>query len=114
MYADQDDPALFGRHVAHETRGRIRVTAPFAAKADLSAIITRKTRLIEEFADDRIHALKDSRFTLYEERAAFLSPHEVQAGPHTLTAKAIIISTGSVVSRVPDSRARRSRLSYQR
>ncbi len=74
---------------------------PVAAKADLSAIISRKTRLIEEFADDRIHALKDSRFTLYEERAAFLSPHEVQAGPYRLTAKTFIISTGSVVSRVP-------------
>ena len=74
---------------------------PVAAKADLSAIIGRKARLIEEFADDRIHALKDSRYTLYEERAAFLSPHEVRAGPHKLTAKALIISTGSVVSRVP-------------
>ncbi len=76
---------------------------PVSAKADLSAIINRKTRLIGEFAEDRIHALKDSRFTLYEERAAFLSPHEVQAGPHKLTAKAFIISTGSAVSRVPIS-----------
>ena len=74
---------------------------PVAAKADLSAIINRKARLIEEFAEDRIHALKDSRYTLYEERAAFLSPHEVRAGPHKLTAKAFIVSTGSVVSRVP-------------
>ena len=74
---------------------------PVAAKADLSAIISRKARLIEEFAKDRIHALKDSRYTLYEERGAFLSPHEVQAGPHKLTAKSFIVSTGSVVSRVP-------------
>ncbi len=74
---------------------------PVAAKAELSSIIGRKARLIEEFAEDRIRALKDSRFTLYEERAAFLSPHEVQAGSHKLTAKAFIISTGSVVSRVP-------------
>ena len=74
---------------------------PVPAKADLSAIINRKARLIGEFADDRIHALQDPRFTLYEERAAFLSPYEVQAGPHKLTAKAFIISTGSVVTRVP-------------
>ena len=74
---------------------------PVPAKADLSAIINRKARLIGEFADDRIHALQDPRFTLYEERAAFLSPYEVQAGTHKLTAKAFIISTGSVVSRVP-------------
>ena len=76
---------------------------PVSAKADLSSIISRKARLIGEFADDRIRALKDSRFTLYEERAAFLSPHEVRAGSHKLTAKAFIISTGSVVSRVPIS-----------
>ncbi|MCY3955201.1 MAG: dihydrolipoyl dehydrogenase [Nitrospira sp.] len=74
---------------------------PVSARADLSAIISRKARLIGEFADDRIQALKDSRFTLYEERAEFVSPHEIQAGPHKLTAKAFIISTGSVVTRVP-------------
>lgn len=74
---------------------------PVSAKANLSAIIDRKARLIREFADDRIHALRDPRFTLYEDRATFLSPHEVQAGPHRLAAKAIIISTGSVASRLP-------------
>lgn len=76
---------------------------PVPAKADLSAIISRKAHLIGEFANDRIQALKDSLFTLYEERAAFLSPHEIQVGSHKLTAKAFIISTGSVVSRVPIS-----------
>lgn len=74
---------------------------PVSARADLSAIIDRKARLIKEFADDRVRALRDARFTLYEERAAFRSPYEVQAGAHTLTAKAFIISTGSVVSRPP-------------
>lgn len=73
---------------------------PVSAKANLSSIIDRKARLIGEFADDRIQALKDSRFTLYEERATFLSPHEVQVGSQTLTAKSMIISTGSVVSRI--------------
>ena len=72
-----------------------------SAKANLSAIIDRKSRLIKEFADDRIQALNDSRFTLYEEKATFLSPTEVQAGPHRLTAKAFIISTGSTVTRIP-------------
>ena len=74
---------------------------PVSARADLSAIIDRKARLIKEFADDRVRALHDARFTLYEERAAFRSPYEIQAGAHTLTAKAFIISTGSVVSRPP-------------
>ncbi len=75
--------------------------SPVTAKANLSAIIDRKAQLIGEFANDRIQALKDSRFTLYEERARFNSPHEVQVGSQTLTAKAFIISTGSVVSRIP-------------
>ncbi len=73
---------------------------PIAAKANLSAIIDRKTRLIQEFADYRIKALNDPRFTLYQEHAQFLSPTEVQAGSHRLTAKAFIISTGSIVSRI--------------
>jgi len=74
---------------------------PVSAKAILSKIIDRKARLIHEFADDRIHALKDFRFTLYEDRASFLTPHTVQVGQHTLTAKAMIISTGSTPSRLP-------------
>ena len=74
---------------------------PVSAKANLSAIIDRKTRLIQEFTDYRIEALKDPRFTLYQECAQFLSPTEIQAGPHRLTANAFIISTGSIVSRVP-------------
>ena len=74
---------------------------PVSPKANLSAIIDRKARLVKEFADDRIKALKDPRFTLYQDRARFLSPTEVRAGSQTLTAKAIIISTGSVVSHIP-------------
>ena len=71
---------------------------PVAAQANLSAIIERKSRLIAEFANDRIKALHDSRFTLYQEQAAFQSPTEVLAGPHTLSAKCFIISTGSVIN----------------
>ncbi|GJL56355.1 MAG: dihydrolipoyl dehydrogenase [Nitrospirales bacterium] len=74
---------------------------PVAAGANLSAIIDRKAQLIQEFADYRIEALHDPRFTLYQERAAFLSPTEIQAGPHRLTGKTFIISTGSIVSRIP-------------
>jgi len=68
-------------------------------QANLSAIIARKNRLIKEFTDDRIQALTDSRFTLYRERAQFLSPSEIQVGPQRLSAKNFIIATGSVVAR---------------
>jgi pyruvate/2-oxoglutarate dehydrogenase complex dihydrolipoamide dehydrogenase (E3) component len=75
--------------------------APVPAKADLAAIIDRKDRLVREFAEDRIKALHDPRFTLYQERAVFRSPHKVQAGDKLLTAKAFIIATGSVPSHHP-------------
>ena len=70
-------------------------------QANLSAIIDRKDRLIKEFTDYRIEALQHPRFTLYQEKAHFLSPTVIQAGSHQLSAKAFIIATGSVVSRLP-------------
>ena len=69
-------------------------------QVSLSAIIERKNRLIKEFAEDRIQALQQPRFTLYQEHAHFVSPTVIQAGTHRLTAKAYIIATGSVVSRI--------------
>lgn len=74
--------------------------ARVSAKADLSAIIDRKVRLVAEFAEDRIKQLRDSRFTLYEERASFISPHEAKVGSKVVTARTFIIATGSVPSRV--------------
>ena len=38
---------------------------------------------------------------MYEDQASFLSPNEVRVGQYTITAKAIIIATGSVVSHLP-------------
>jgi pyruvate/2-oxoglutarate dehydrogenase complex dihydrolipoamide dehydrogenase (E3) component len=70
-------------------------------QANLNAIIDRKNRLIKEFTDYRIEALQHPRFTLYQEKARFLSPTLIQAGPHLLSAKAFIIATGSVVSHIP-------------
>ncbi len=72
-----------------------------APKADLSAIVDRKNRLVREFAADRIAALRDPKFILYEARAEFLSPFEVRAGEHRLTGGAFIIATGSKVMHVP-------------
>jgi pyruvate/2-oxoglutarate dehydrogenase complex dihydrolipoamide dehydrogenase (E3) component len=75
--------------------------ASVPVKADLSAIIARKNRLVREFAEDRIKALKDSRFVLFEERASFRSPYTIQAGKDILTSKHFIIATGSVPTHVP-------------
>ncbi len=70
-------------------------------RAKLSAINDRKNKLIQEFADYRIQQLQDSRFTLIQERAKFLSPHEIQIGKQTLKAKSFILATGSVVADFP-------------
>jgi pyruvate/2-oxoglutarate dehydrogenase complex dihydrolipoamide dehydrogenase (E3) component len=70
-------------------------------KADLSAIIERKNRLIREFADYRIGQLKNPRFTLIQDKATFVSPNEIEAGDQRLTAKSFIIATGSVITKIP-------------
>lgn len=74
---------------------------PVRAAADLGAIIDRKARLVREFAEDRISSLRSPRYTLYEDRAVFVSPDEVAAGTRLLKAKAFLIATGSVPSRLP-------------
>ena len=73
---------------------------PVDARADLSAIIDRKNRLIDEFADDRIEQLRDPAFTLYEDRAVFRSAHQVSMGERTIEAESFIIATGSADARI--------------
>lgn len=74
---------------------------PVPVRANLSAIVDRKNRLVQEFAEDRIKALKDSRYTLYQERGSFTSPHEIRVGGTVLTARSFIIATGSIPCDVP-------------
>lgn len=69
--------------------------APVTPRADLSAIVDRKNRLVQEFADYRIAALRDPRFTLYESRAEFISPHDILAGNVRIRGQAFVIATGS-------------------
>ncbi len=74
---------------------------PVQATADLSAINDRKNRIIGEFAKYRTEQLKDPRFTLFEDMATFISPHEVRVGTQTLRAKNFIIATGSKIAHFP-------------
>lgn len=74
---------------------------PVRAEADLGAIIDRKARLVREFAEDRISSLRAPQYILYEDRAAFVSAHEVAVGGRILKAKAFVVATGSVPSRLP-------------
>ncbi len=69
--------------------------APVNARADLSAIVDRKNRLVQEFADYRIASLRDPRYALYESRAEFVSPHVIQAGGVRIRGESFVIATGS-------------------
>lgn len=75
--------------------------APTQVRADLSAIVDRKNRLVQEFAQDRIASLCDSKFTLYESRAEFVSPQEILAGDVRVRAQVFVIATGSEINDVP-------------
>ena len=74
---------------------------PVDPHARLSDINDRKNKLIKEFADYRIEQLNDPRFTLIQEQAHFISPHEIRTGDQTLKAKSFIIATGSVIADYP-------------
>ena len=75
--------------------------SPVSVRADLSAIVDRKDRLVREFADYRIEQLHDPKFTLYQSRAVFQSPHEIGIGSTVLSAGSVILATGSKPSEVP-------------
>jgi len=82
---------------AHLNRATEFGLAAVEVQADLAAILERKTKLISDFAEYRREQLHDGRFTLYEERARFLSPQTLQVGDQVLEAGHFIIATGSTV-----------------
>jgi len=75
--------------------------SPVSARADLSAIVDRKDRLVREFADYRIQQLRDPRLTLYQSRAVFRSPREITVGDTVLSSGSFILATGSRPSEIP-------------
>ena len=72
-----------------------------SVRADLSAIVDRKDRLVREFADYRVKQLRDPRFTLYQSQAVFRSPHEITIGDTVLSSGSFILATGSSPCEVP-------------
>ena len=69
---------------------------------DWSAVMSRKDKLIAEFADDRVKQLSDGWFTFIRAHAKFRDAHTLELTEgRTLTAKYFVISTGSTVSKPP-------------
>ena len=75
--------------------------SPVSTRADLSAIVDRKDRLVREFADYRIQQLRDPSLTLYQSQAVFRSPHEITVGETVLSSGSFILATGSRPDEVP-------------
>jgi pyruvate/2-oxoglutarate dehydrogenase complex dihydrolipoamide dehydrogenase (E3) component len=75
--------------------------SPVSVRADLSAIVDRKDRLVREFADYRIQQLRDPRLTLYQSRGVFRSPYEITVGDTVLSSGSFILATGSRPREVP-------------
>ena len=75
--------------------------SPVSVRANLSAIVDRKDRLVREFADYRMEQLHDTRLTLYQSQAVFRSSHEITTGDTVLSARSFILATGSRPSEIP-------------
>lgn len=72
------------------------------ARADLPAIIARKRRLIQEFADYRIQQIENApNTTLLLGEARFKGPHTVEVAGEEYRARAFLIATGSEIT-IPD------------
>jgi pyruvate/2-oxoglutarate dehydrogenase complex dihydrolipoamide dehydrogenase (E3) component len=72
------------------------------ATFDFGKVMERKNAMIKEFADYRHGQLKDGRFRFIRAHAHFIDPHTLQLSTgETVTAKNLIISTGSAIAPSP-------------
>ena len=73
-----------------------------SARADMKAIHARKKKLIAEFAEHRVQALKNGNFDLIRAHGRFLDPHTIALSDGgQVRAKHILIATGSKPSVPP-------------
>ncbi|MSU04597.1 MAG: dihydrolipoyl dehydrogenase [Pedosphaera sp.] len=69
---------------------------------DFSAVMERKKRLIQEFADYRAGQLSSGKFEFIRENARFVDSHTLKlGGAKQVTASHFVIATGSVVAPSP-------------
>jgi len=94
---------LYAAEVRHLAQyGGIWGMKPGGVEFDWSAVMARKDGLIREFAEYRERQLKDDRFTFVRANARFASDHVLAlSNGEMITARHIIVSTGSVVARPP-------------
>ncbi len=91
---------LRSAEIAHlaRTAGEVGV-AVSGVKPDVAAVIARKRRIIEGFADYRVSGINE--FPLFRGRPKFTGAHELSIGSDIIVAAKFVLSTGSVIN-VPD------------
>ncbi|HLN46826.1 MAG TPA: FAD-dependent oxidoreductase, partial [Magnetospirillaceae bacterium] len=91
---------LRSAEIAHlaRTAGEVGV-AVSGVKPDVAAVIARKRRIIEGFADYRVSGINE--FPLFRGRPKFTGAHELSIGSDIIVATKFVLSTGSVIN-VPD------------
>ena len=68
---------------------------------DWGAVVARKNRIVAEWSDGKADALAQERITVLRGPARFAGPHEIVVGERHVTAKRIILATGSAPARPP-------------
>lgn len=83
-------------HARHAARFGLKVRG---AQADMKAVHARKKKIIGEFADYRLQAMKRGKFDLFQSYATFTDPHTIQlSNGQSLRADYFLIGTGSKIS----------------
>jgi dihydrolipoamide dehydrogenase len=62
---------------------------------DLKTMLGRKDKVVRQNNDGIAYLFKKNKVTFFHGRGSFKSPNEIQVGDETLTAKNVIIATGS-------------------
>jgi pyruvate/2-oxoglutarate dehydrogenase complex dihydrolipoamide dehydrogenase (E3) component len=94
---------LYSAEVLH----LVQNSAPLGVRAcdvsfDISEIIGRKDRLIQEFADYRQEQLESKRFEFFRANASFLDAYTIQlSNGEKMRAKHFVIATGSLMAKSP-------------
>jgi pyruvate/2-oxoglutarate dehydrogenase complex dihydrolipoamide dehydrogenase (E3) component len=94
---------LYAAEVLHHAReaGRFGLRVG-GARADMKAVHARKRRIIGEFADYRMQALKSGKFDLIRAQGRFLDPHTLLLSDgRQIRGRHFLIGTGSKVAVPP-------------
>ncbi|HZV78527.1 MAG TPA: FAD-dependent oxidoreductase [Candidatus Binatus sp.] len=91
---------LRSAEIAHlaRTAGEVGIEVA-GVRADVPAVVARKRRIIEGFADYRVAGIKE--FPLYRGQPRFTGGHEIVVGSETIRAAKFLLAMGSVIN-VPD------------